>query len=93
MTFKIYSKKIATNRGLVRTIVLIIALLILFAYFGLNLRSIVSGETFLDNWSFVKSTVTHIWSNYLSVPINYFWTKVFVPYFWEPVVDNLRSKV
>ncbi len=53
--------------------------LILLAYFGLNLRGIVASETFQDNWQFVSGLAIDIWTKYLSVALKFFWDKVVVP--------------
>jgi ABC-type phosphate/phosphonate transport system permease subunit len=86
------SKKIPTNRGLVRTILLVIVLLIVLAYFGLNIRSIVASQTFQDNWAFLKTFTIDLWNNYLSGPIVYLWNKIFIPFIWNPIIDNLAKK-
>lgn len=83
--------KIITNRGLVRGIILIIIALLLLAYFGFNLRSIVSSPTFVDNWDFLKTLCLNIWNNYLKAPSGFIWDKVFIPYVWEPVVNNISN--
>jgi hypothetical protein len=85
-------KNFATNRGLIKMIVLIIAGLILLAYLGLNLRSIVESQTFVDNWEFIKGLAVTIWNNYLSTPIMYLWSKVFIPYLWEPIINNIAKR-
>lgn len=87
------SKKIYYNRGLVKLIILIVGLLILFAYLGLNLRSIVNSPTFIDNWAFIKSTSTTIWTSYLKAPASYIFNKVFLPYIWEPGVKYITNKI
>ena len=69
-----------TNRGgLVRTAILIGIVLILLAYFGLNLRGIVASQTFQDNWQFVSGLAIDIWTKYLSVAIMFFWDRVISP--------------
>ncbi|MFA6602076.1 MAG: hypothetical protein WCT02_04435 [Candidatus Paceibacterota bacterium] len=80
-----------TNRGLIKTIVLIVVLLLILAYFGFNLRAIVSSQTFQDNWNFLKDLTVNVWSNYLSGPVGYFWNQIFLPYIWSPIIDNLSK--
>ncbi len=86
------AKKIQTNRGLVKMLVLILVLLVIFAYLGLNIRSIIASETFRDNWSFLRDLSVNIWSDYLKGPLGYLWSSILVPYVWEPIIDNLRSE-
>ena len=85
------SKKLMANRGLVKMIILIIAILLLLAYLGFNLRSIVNSPTFVDNWEFLKTLCVKIWDNYLRVPVIFAWDKVFIPYVWNPIVSNLTK--
>jgi len=79
--------KFPKNGGLIKMVILIIIILILLAYFGFNLRTIVSSQTFVDNWSFLKSIILGIWS-YISGPISYIWNTWFIPYVWEPIMNN-----
>lgn len=85
-------KKNATNRGLVRTIVLIVVGLLILAYFGFNLREIVSSDTFIDNWSFIRSIAGDIWANYLKLPLAYVWNNLFLPYVWNPIIENIANR-
>lgn len=69
-----------TNRGgLIRTVILFGIVLILLAYFGLNLRGIVASQTFQDNWQFVSGLAIDIWTKYLSVAVKFFWDRVITP--------------
>lgn len=86
-------KNCKTNRGLIKTVVLVIAGLILLAYLGLNLRSIVESQTFIDNWEFIKNLIVTIWSDYLKGPIFYIFNNIFIPYIWEPLIGLIRSKI
>jgi hypothetical protein len=80
------------NRGLMKMIVLIVIALILLAYFGLNLREITSSQIFTDNWEFLKNLCLNIWSNYLKIPFTFIWSKVFIPFVWNPIVDNIFNR-
>lgn len=90
--FMFNSKFGSRNRGLIKMLVLIFAGLLLLAYLGLNLRSIVGSDTFVENWKFVKESVGLIWNNYLKVPFIFIWSKVFIPFVWEPIVDNISNR-
>lgn len=87
------SKKIYYNRGLVKFIILIVGLLILLAYLGLNLRSIINSPTFIDNWALIKGVVLTIWLDYLKAPALYLFNKIFLPYIWEPGLRYITNKV
>jgi ABC-type phosphate/phosphonate transport system permease subunit len=81
-----------TNRGLVKMVILIVIALILLAYLGLNLREITSSPTFIDNWEFIKNLCSNVWNNYLKVPFTFIWSKVFIPFVWEPIVQNISNR-
>ena len=80
-----------SNRGLIKMIVLIIVLLLIMGYLGFNLRAIVSSETFQDNWSFIRDLSVNVWNNYLSRPLGYLWNEIFIPYVWEPIINNISK--
>lgn len=86
----IYFKK--NNRGLIRTVILVIFLILVLSYLGINIRSIISSDTFRDNWSYVSDLAVRIWKNYLSGPLSYLWNKILVPYVWQPILENLTGK-
>jgi ABC-type phosphate/phosphonate transport system permease subunit len=72
-------KRVQTNRGLIKAAVIFILLLIIFAYLGLNIRSIVASQTFQDNWSFIKDIASIVWNDYLSVAVRFVWDNILVP--------------
>jgi ABC-type phosphate/phosphonate transport system permease subunit len=77
------------DRGLVKMIIVVVIVLIILAYFGLNLRTITSSPTFIDNWNFIKNLVVSVWNNYLSAPVTYLWVHVFIPLIWHPAIDHI----
>jgi O-antigen/teichoic acid export membrane protein len=72
-------KRRNNNRGLIRTIVLVIVALLIISYLGLNLRDIIDSQTFQDNWAYVKEIITSIWNNYLSGIFNFIWNNILAP--------------
>jgi len=76
--------------GLIKAILIVAIVLLILAYFGLNLRSIVNSPTFQDNWSFLWNGTVHIWDAYLKAPATYAWN-FFVTYVWDPVFARLQS--
>ncbi len=89
---KISKKFFSQNRGLVKAIVLVIAGLLLMAYLGFNLRSIVESKTFTDNLEFIKNLAITIWENYLRDVSIYVYEKIILPFIWEPLVSLISSK-
>ena len=67
------------NRGLIKMIIVIFIVLILLAYFGLNLRSIVGSQTFQDNWNFISNLISTIWNNYLKGVVTFIWNSILAP--------------
>ncbi len=70
-------KPFQTNRGLVRTIVVILVALLLLSYFGFNLRSIVGSEMFQENWTFVKELCLNIWENQMKPGLFFLYEAIF----------------
>jgi hypothetical protein len=79
-----------SNRGLVKMIVLIVIALLILAYFGLNLRSIVNSPTFQDNWALIRDAVVNVWNTYLKGPATYLWNEIFIKLIWDPAIRNLE---
>ena len=67
------------NQGLIRMLIILFVVLLLLAYFGLNLRSIVGSQTFQDNWNFLTTTAVHIWNNVLKGPLTFIWDFILAP--------------
>ena len=70
-------------------IVVFIAVLLILAYLGLNIRTIVASQTFQDNWAFIRDGSISIWNGYLKTPVSYVWNAIFIPYIWNPIFNNL----
>jgi hypothetical protein len=66
-----YCMKTLNRGGVVRTVLIIVALLIVLGYFGFNLRDIVNSPVVKDNLNFAKEVTVNIWDNYLKVPTKY----------------------
>jgi hypothetical protein len=86
------NSKIATDRGLVKMIIVIVVALLILSYFGLNLRNIANAPTTQDNFGYVWGIVTDIWNNYLAKPATYVWNEIIIKYIWEPIMNNLKPK-
>lgn len=70
-------KKNPMNRGgVIRTVLIITALLIVLGYFGFNLRDIVNSPIVQDNLNFAKEVTLNIWNNFLKVPATYIWNLI-----------------
>jgi len=78
------------NGGIIRTVIFVLLILIVLAYFGFNLRAIISSPTFQDNWAFVRGLVVDVWTKYLSGMFNFVINKIIVPFVWNPAIDSLK---
>ena len=81
--------KLSQNRGLIRTIVLIVIALLILSYFGLNLRDIVNSPAGKDNFSFTQEVMIKIWS-YIKGPVTYLW-HIFIDLIWNPAIEALTK--
>ncbi|MCL5782142.1 MAG: hypothetical protein M1459_02170 [Patescibacteria group bacterium] len=83
-------KKSNTRRGgILKTVLIIVAILIILGYFGFNLRTIVASPTVHDNLVYVWELIKTGWNDYLKAPFNYLWNNFWMPYIWNPFIDTL----
>jgi hypothetical protein len=79
-----------SNKGLIRTIVLVVIALLILSYFGFNLRNLADSPTTQDNFHYALNFVVDIWNNYLKAPVMYVWD-IFVTYVWNPAFNLLQK--
>jgi hypothetical protein len=82
-------KKLPTNRGLVKAIILIVIALLIISYFGFNLRSLASAPTTQSNFGYVKEVLVNVWDSFLKRPVLIVWN-IFITYIWNPAINNLQ---
>lgn len=80
--------QMAGNKGLIKTIILIVLALIVLGYFGFNVGDIINSPTVQANLSITWGFVTNIWSNYLAAPVLFVWNKFVVGILWELIQNN-----
>jgi hypothetical protein len=85
------SKKSDLNRGLVRTIILIVIALLILSYFGFNIRAIVNSPAGHENFTYVQELMVNVWNNYLKVPVTYLYRDIFLNLIWNPAIENLTK--
>ena len=61
---------------MIKWIIILIILILVLSYFGINIQQVVNSPTSQSNISYVWSGVTYVWNNYLSVPFTYLWNNV-----------------
>ena len=77
-------RKNAFQKGIVGVIVLIIIAIVLFSYFGINLKELSDKPIFKENLSFIReisitiwnSYLLPIWNNVLKTPVLFLWSKL-----------------
>ncbi|MEK7641547.1 MAG: hypothetical protein AAB365_00970 [Patescibacteria group bacterium] len=79
------------NKGLVRTVVIIVIALLVLSYFGFSIRDIVNSPAGRDNFSYAQEVMINVWDNYLKKPVLYLWNDIFLELIWEPAIENLKK--
>lgn len=70
-------KKYQTNRGFIKSIIIIIIAIAILSYYGIDLS---------DIWGFIVS----VWNNILVGPATYLWN-LWVQYVWTPFMNSVNS--
>ena len=65
--------KINHNKGLIRTIIIIIIALLILSYFGISIQSVVNSPTSQSNFSYVWGGISYVWTTYLAAPLTALW--------------------
>ncbi|HUD04250.1 MAG TPA: hypothetical protein VMR73_02040 [Candidatus Paceibacterota bacterium] len=73
--------KFNPNRGLIRTIIIIIIAILILSYFGISIQSVINSPTTQNNFSYVWGGVVYVWNTYLSGP---FWA------LWNIIVNQIH---
>ncbi len=71
------------NKGLIKTIILIVIALIVLGYFGFDVADIVNSPTVQANLTNTWNFVLKIWNNYLATPVMYVWNTFVVGVLWK----------
>ena len=77
------------DSGLIKLILIIIVAILVLSYFNFDIRAIVESPQAQENLGYVWGFVKHVWDDYLSRPILYFWNNIFINLLWESFVENL----
>lgn len=76
---------------MIRNILIIVIILLVVSYFGVNVREVATSPTTQQNFSYVTSVVIDVWNNYLKEPVMFIWNEIFVKLIWETAMANLRN--
>ena len=80
----------AHQGGFIKLIILIVVLLVVLGYFGINIRSIVENDTAKSNVSYVWNWTKAMWGTYLASPAKYLWNDVFINLIWNSFIDSMK---
>lgn len=83
-----------TQQGLIKFIFIVIVIIVVLGYFGLNLREIMATPAVQNNLSYIWQVIVDAWNGWLKEPAGWFWDNVWVPYIWEPfvrVMDTVKD--
>ncbi|TSC58632.1 MAG: hypothetical protein Greene041679_79 [Parcubacteria group bacterium Greene0416_79] len=76
-------KNLRQNRGLIKTVLLIVIALVVLGFFGYNLREIADSPTVRDNLSYVWGLLTKLWDNFLAKPAAWIWNTIVIDLIWH----------
>ncbi|MFA4890075.1 MAG: hypothetical protein WC587_00350 [Candidatus Paceibacterota bacterium] len=80
----------AHQAGFIKLIILIVVLLVILGYFGINIRSIVENDTAKSNVGYVWNWCKSMWGTYLASPAKYLWNDVFLNLLWNSFIDSMK---
>ncbi|MFC1751754.1 hypothetical protein ACFLY5_01255 [Patescibacteria group bacterium] len=82
------------NSGFIKSIIIVIAGVILLGIFGVDLKETISEGKVHDNLVYVWEIVRQVWNNYVERPINFVWgvfyNNIWLS-FWPSLVETLRG--
>ncbi|MFH1454946.1 MAG: hypothetical protein ABIF22_01355 [bacterium] len=61
----------ASNKGLIKTIIIIVIALVILGYFGFNIKDIINSSTVQANLHTAWDFILMVWNNYLAGPVLY----------------------
>jgi hypothetical protein len=83
-------KKMPQNKGFIRLILIIVAIVFFLGYFNIDIKQTVEKPTTQANIAYVQQTSTTVWSKYLQKPVTYFWDNIFINLLWNSFVLNME---
>lgn len=78
---------------MIKWIIILIIIIAVLSYFGINIQSVLESPTSQNNYSFVWNAALNIWNAYLKAPFDYVWNHV-LSIIWgafEQGLNNLKN--
>ena len=79
-----------TGMSILGFLVLAAGFILILSYFNISIKAVVESPTSQENIEYVKGGGKSLWTEYLSEPVNYLWSEVWVKLFWRPFIDNME---
>lgn len=76
---------------MIRLIIIIVLIIVVLSYFNISVRSIINGEIFQDNWSYITNGIAYVWNTYLVGPASYLYNDIFIDLLWNSFIDNMKA--
>jgi ABC-type Fe3+ transport system permease subunit len=77
--------------GFIKLIILIVVLLVILGYFGINVRSVIENKTAQSNVGYVWNWCKAMWGTYLASPAKYLWNDVFIKLLWNSFIESMQK--
>jgi hypothetical protein len=81
-------KNHTSNRGFIQFIILIIIVIAVLSYFGINIQNAFNSPTAQSNFGFVGNWVQYAWNNWLATPVTWVWDNVVVGILWNLILKQ-----
>lgn len=72
------------QKGFIQWIILVIVLILIVSYFGIDLTALIESERFQNNLEYVIQILGNIWNTYLKEPLGALLKAIFKPFFAQP---------
>ena len=86
------AKRLCYTKGMIKTIILALIVIIILSFFGYDLRAIVEDPLTQNNLHYVTDGIVSVWHKFLKKPVEYLWDKIFVGIIWDSL-ENYISRI
>lgn len=82
------------NQGFIlKTVLIVIALVLVLSFFNINIKSTVDKPIFQQNIAFVKNGVVTVWSTYIGPYVSMIWNNAVVTYLFDAFTSNMKRSI
>lgn len=87
--FSFIKKTNSQKGGLIRIVLIIIAIILVLSYFNVNIENFLKSPSVKANFGFVTDKILYVWQNFLQKPVRAAF-HFFIYYIWDPAVEGLE---